>query len=420
MIKLMNQPFDYQLGDLLIEKASSKKYNRYVIFSAFAGVNGVLRLKESMDDFRSNGGQLEAYIGIDNHITSYEALTNLLAITDELYIVHDYNPTSIYHSKIYYFSNSENEYWITVGSNNLTNGGLWKNFESALIIDNNSTPASESTQLITDIDALIDRYRSTETKYCHKVDNQDFIDKLITDGLIQKEIEQHITRSAAKKAAGSASSGSSKKSGIFGTYGTIKVPALKSKKKPRGEKIKHERISVTPILPVKPSDDSERMWFETRAMTGGSRNILDLSMLGKIQSGSAEDSRYETDTESIALGSIAFFDISPNDYSTIKDITINYKGIDYPNCTIKYPQDGKRPNGSWRIQLKGETSTGEKLTTAEEGEWLPHKILIFDKIRTDYYSMSVLPEETLTDLISTSIFVAHNGIGANSKRYGLL
>ena len=83
-------------------------------------------------------------------------------------------------------------------------------------------------------------------------------------------------------------------------------------------------------------------------------------------------------------------------------------------------QTGANPNGSWRIQLKGETTSGEKLTAAGSGGWFVHKVIVLEKIRTDYYVMSVLPESAIGALESVSIFVARNGITPTSKRYGLL
>ena len=83
-------------------------------------------------------------------------------------------------------------------------------------------------------------------------------------------------------------------------------------------------------------------------------------------------------------------------------------------------QTGENPNGSWRIQLKGESALGDKLTTAEDGHWFVHKIIVLEKIRSDYYVMSVLPEKEIDNLKSESIFVARNGRNPASKQYGLL
>jgi len=48
------------------------------------------------------------------------------------------------------------------------------------------------------------------------------------------------------------------------------------------------------------------------------------------------------------------------------------------------------------------------------------KIMIFEKIRTDYYSLSVLEEDQIENLKSQSYVVARNGSGRNSKLFGLL
>ena len=162
------------------------------------------------------------------------------------------------------------------------------------------------------------------------------------------------------------------------------------------------------------------MWFETRKMTGGSRNILDLSKYGLLKQGTGAKTRYETDNESVVLGSVVFFDLDPTNETVEKDVTINYKADDYAGCTIKLHQEGKRPNGSWRIQLKGVTPSGKSLSSAEGREWMVQKVIVLEKIRTDYYSMSVLDEAELERLKGESIFVASNGTGTSSKLYGLL
>ena len=143
-------------------------------------------------------------------------------------------------------------------------------------------------------------------------------------------------------------------------------------------------------------------------------------MLGTLLAGSGIGTRYETDLDSIVLGSVVFFDVNPSSVTTEKNITINYNAKDYHGCTIKIHQAGENPNGSWRIQFKGETESGDKLTTAKNGHWLVHKLIILEKISTDYYVMSVLPESEFDKLKSESIFIARNGRAPSSKQYGLL
>ena len=125
---IINQPFQGQLGNILIEQIKNH-YDTFIIFSAFAKNSGVLRMKPAMETFRSVGGKIIAFIGIDLDGTSYEALLNLDQICDELYVIHSENFSTTYHSKIYLLSNKEKT-WCAVGSNNFTGGGLWTNFES--------------------------------------------------------------------------------------------------------------------------------------------------------------------------------------------------------------------------------------------------------------------------------------------------
>ena len=134
MLELIDQPFDGQLGTILKEKLSEDKYKHFVIISAFSKNSGVLRMKESLKNFRDKNGTIEAFVGLDAHGTSYEALVNLFSLVDSLYIIHDSNPSITFHSKIYYLTDLQHSDWIAVGSNNLTGGGLWANHETASIL----------------------------------------------------------------------------------------------------------------------------------------------------------------------------------------------------------------------------------------------------------------------------------------------
>ena len=137
MLDIITQPFDGQLGTILKAKLTEEQYKHFTIVSAFAKNSGVLRLKGSLEAFRYHGGKIDAFIGLDAHGTSYEAMVNLFSLVDSLYIVHDSNPSITFHSKIYYLTDLQNSDWIAVGSNNLTGGGLWTNHETASIAFDN-------------------------------------------------------------------------------------------------------------------------------------------------------------------------------------------------------------------------------------------------------------------------------------------
>ena len=71
---ILNQPFQGQLGNVLIDKIENYDYSSLTIFSAFAKNSGVLRLKSSLEKFKKSTGHIKAFIGIDLDGTSYEAL----------------------------------------------------------------------------------------------------------------------------------------------------------------------------------------------------------------------------------------------------------------------------------------------------------------------------------------------------------
>lgn len=419
MIELINQPFNGQLGDILIEKLSEENYQHFIIVSAFAKNSGVLRIKDSIKKFHDNDGKVEAYIGIDAHGTSYEALCNLFSFVDELYIVHDCNQGITFHSKMYYLSDLKKLEWIAIGSNNLTGGGLWTNIESSTIFDTESSTSSKSIGYFQTFKKFIAELKSNSCPFSMKIDDINDLDKLLKEDLLRHEIQLQISAAKSRHLTGTKVNTNTGTS-LFGTIGKIQIPTINEKPKGEKVKIKERDVENTSTEPVVPSNNSEKMWFEPRPMTSGSRNTLDLSMSGKLSQGDGTGTRYETKDSKVVLGSVVFFDVDPNNTTEEKNIVINYNAKDYFGCQIKIYNKGKKPNGSWRVLVNGKNDEGEKLTTAVGKEGFVQKIIVFEKIRSDYYVLSILPGSELDNIKSHSIFVARNGNRKDSKQYGLL
>ena len=158
-------------------------------------------------------------------------------------------------------------------------------------------------------------------------------------------------------------------------------------------------------------------------MTGGSRNILDLSKKSLIEQGNPEGTPFDLGDEKFMRGGVEFFGITPTNTDKTKNITINFEGVDYSDNTILFPT-GEKANGSWRLQIKGVSASEEKITDAfkvkdEEG-YLVEKIVTFTKVTDDYYFMSVFPETELQVFKDASLIVAHNGSIKSAKYLGLL
>lgn len=147
-ITVINQPFGgrpNRLGDHIVDLLSrpSNRFNAVFMAAAFAKASGVALLVDALHNFIRSGGQVTAAIGIDQQGTSQQALELLLQIGIRVYIFH--NPgAETFHPKYYLFQRNAQEGVAFVGSNNLTRGGLYENFEFSVRLDLDLTVPSEA------------------------------------------------------------------------------------------------------------------------------------------------------------------------------------------------------------------------------------------------------------------------------------
>ena len=406
---LLSQPFNGQLGNRIIEMLDSGRYQTFNMIVAFAKNSGVLRLQEAITNFRKNGGEVHAYVGVDLGGTSYEALTNLMHCTDSLYVVHSaFGQT--FHPKIYNFVSKE-DVVIIVGSHNLTAGGLWTNFESSLAIRSElSGEIGGGTQ--SQMEELLNTLRSLGDSVI-QLETQSQIESLLEFGYVQKEIAQQIATTGQSKQAGAASR-------VFGGVTRAKLPELNAGEDKSEKTVVPISISTSSLSHTEPGST---IWFETRALTGGSRNILDLSKKSLVEIGDPSGTPFDLGEPGFMRGAVEFFGLDPSDTKKVKDIRINYEGTDYDGNSILFPK-GEHANGTWRLQIKGSDSSGRKITdalTAKGGQhFLKHKVLAFGKVSNDYFFMSVFPESEMENFRAASVIVARNGSNRQSKLLGVL
>ncbi len=408
-MELMNQPFTGQLGNRLIDLLDSKDYQTLNIVVAFAKNSGVLRIKDSLQRFRDKGCVVNIYAGIDLGGTSYEALTALLLHTDSLNVVHA-EKSQTFHAKIYHFLGQDGGL-IVVGSHNLTGGGLWTNFESSII-----SPLSRSSEDDMKIlNGMNDYFKELDALKgsVMKINSQDDIDRLLKNGYVYKEVAERVIRAKEFTKRGN-------EERLFGNGVAAKMPRISVPKK--------EQTVVASNAPAEslsiPIDDKDQtIWFETRKLTGGSRNILDLSMRSLVEHGNPQGTTFDLGDPRFMRGGVEFFGLNPTATKEVKDITINFEGIDYEGNTILFPV-GENANGTWRLQIKGVSSSQGKITDAfrskGDGDYLVEKIVTFTKVKDDYYFLSVFPESELENFKVASRILAHNGSIRSAKFLGLL
>lgn len=154
MISLIHQPDGAdRLGDLIVENLSNGNWTVFRAAAAFAKHSGVKHLVEPLKKFLKDG-KVKISIGIDHLGTSVEGLTELLAALGdkgEGWVFHN-EAQSTFHPKLYLFANDASAECF-IGSGNLTEGGLFTNYEAfiQLRLDKDKSDEREFLSLIIDI-----------------------------------------------------------------------------------------------------------------------------------------------------------------------------------------------------------------------------------------------------------------------------
>lgn len=125
------QQLGAEISDLL---GSAGPFSRIVLVSAFVALRTVLRLREQLLQHVEDSAELRITAGIDLGGTSREALEELLRWECETFVFHNPNPRATFHPKAYLFEQQDTA-TLFVGSNNLTDGGFYTNYEAATRYD---------------------------------------------------------------------------------------------------------------------------------------------------------------------------------------------------------------------------------------------------------------------------------------------
>jgi len=134
IIKTISQP-ETQLGNEIIDLLDSGAvFSRIVFISAFTALRTILRLRDQLLAHVERGASLYFTVGIDLGGTSREVLEELLRWDCETFIFHNTITRATFHPKVYLFDTTASA-TLFIGSNNLTDGGFYTNYEAATRYD---------------------------------------------------------------------------------------------------------------------------------------------------------------------------------------------------------------------------------------------------------------------------------------------
>jgi HKD family nuclease len=211
-IEILPQPVGASVGDRLLAELASGNWDEFRCAVAFAKLSGVQYVDGPLRAFTGSGKRATVAVGIDQKGTSFEAASQLAAAVQangELIITTDIaKPPATFHPKLYCFLAFDGvgdvaHGLVVHGSSNLTEGGLFTNYEfstawSPLLSDPHDSAAFQST-----LDAL-GGWHDTSSGLCVVGDAVKLLE-LHELGLLPSEVQIAATRAAVQTPGSSAS-----------------------------------------------------------------------------------------------------------------------------------------------------------------------------------------------------------------------
>jgi HKD family nuclease len=121
-----------RVGDSLNHAIVALGCERFRFAVAYMRLSGLDRLGAAIDTLINRGGTVSDAIGVDNGVTSEEALRSLRQVSTDSTVFHSISGF-IFHPKLY-IASGPNRAVVVVGSPNLTRDGLYRNVEIATAI----------------------------------------------------------------------------------------------------------------------------------------------------------------------------------------------------------------------------------------------------------------------------------------------
>jgi HKD family nuclease len=174
-----------RVGDFLNKAISDDQCQLFRFAVAYMRLSGLDRLGSAIEALLNRGGRISGAVGVDEEITSIEALEVLAQISSDSTIFYTVSGF-IYHPKLYVIS-GEKQAVAVVGSANLTSEGLFRNVElaTAIHLDFESTTDFD---VYKQYDAVLSELLNTRHPNVQSVD-QGTLELLARSGVIKGEAQ---------------------------------------------------------------------------------------------------------------------------------------------------------------------------------------------------------------------------------------
>lgn len=178
----------FRIGDFLKQSFADPRWIEFRSAVAFVKRSGTKHIREPLEAFSKRGGVAKMSAGIDAGGTSAEGLTDLMqAVGDRgsVFVFKNAN-SSTFHPKVYLFKN-DSAAEIIVGSGNLTEGGLFTNYETSFLV-RLDLAIPENAVLLSSVMQVLDSWSTPTTGLCYALDAA-LLEQLVLKGHVPDEVK---------------------------------------------------------------------------------------------------------------------------------------------------------------------------------------------------------------------------------------
>lgn len=210
---------DTQLGRVLSDMLDADPPASRIIFvSAFVSVQTIMRVKQQVLALKESRVDVRFVLGIDLGGTSQEVLKEILGWDIDVRIVKHRIPGHTFHPKLYLFEWTDHA-TIIIGSNNITEGGFFGNYEGAARV---TYSLPEEADAFGNACGELDRFLQPVGPVVYQL-TEEFLGELIARGDVPTEAEARKGRDVATKTK---KASAEKGEPIFGTEDIAPPPPL--------------------------------------------------------------------------------------------------------------------------------------------------------------------------------------------------
>ena len=174
-----------RLGEFLLAHLTDPRWTVFRAAVAFVKRSGTQYVRQALQEF-SRRAEVRISVGVDLYGTSREGLTDLLALAPGGVFVYRNSGPYTFHPKVYLFKSATHAD-VLAGSGNLTGGGLFTNYEASLAVSLDLA-RPEDLEFVRRVEATLDTWSQPKQGVCYAL-TQEFVERLVTSGLVRSEAE---------------------------------------------------------------------------------------------------------------------------------------------------------------------------------------------------------------------------------------